>query len=172
MFSFQFFRFLGGYRQNQHPLSSLLRVCGTCSLAPAHTERLQGRAGCRGAGLGSGSTGGKRRGAREAAPGRESFRQQRWAGEEGTAQGNPVVGEISAPPSHPRSADTFLEQPSPALGPHGRGFSGGSHLSVQQSSRRGEGHPFCHVPISGDQQSGRGQLSCLLTVREVACTAG
>jgi len=49
--------FCGGYRQHQHLLSSLIRLCGTCSLAPAHTERLQGRAGRRRAEMGSVSTG-------------------------------------------------------------------------------------------------------------------
>jgi len=46
----------GGYRQHQHLLPSLIRVCGTCSLAPAHTGRLQGRAGHTGAEMGSVST--------------------------------------------------------------------------------------------------------------------
>ena len=47
----------GGYRQHQHHLSSLSRVSVTCFVAPAHTERLQGRAGCTGAEMGSLSTG-------------------------------------------------------------------------------------------------------------------
>ena len=49
----------GGYRQHQHHLSSLSRVSVTCFVAPAHTERLQGRAGCTGAEMGSLSTGSK-----------------------------------------------------------------------------------------------------------------
>jgi len=47
----------GCYRLHQHHLPSLIRVCGTCSLTPAHTERLQGRAGHTGTEIGSVSTG-------------------------------------------------------------------------------------------------------------------
>ena len=47
----------GGCREHQHLLSCLIMICGTCSLAPAHTQRLQGRAGHTGAEMGSVSTG-------------------------------------------------------------------------------------------------------------------
>jgi len=47
----------GDHRQHQYPLASFIRVCVSCPLVPALTERLQGRAGHIGAGLGSVSTG-------------------------------------------------------------------------------------------------------------------
>jgi len=90
----------GDYRQQQHPLASFIRVCVSCTLVPAHMERLQGRGGHTGAGLGSVSTGREEMWGQRKTPGRDSSRQSRWAGREGTAHGNAVAGEIWAPPGH------------------------------------------------------------------------
>ena len=99
----------------------------TCSLAPAHMERLQGRAGHTGAGLGSVSTGREEMWGQRNRSQLERSRQQRWAGREGTANGNPAAGEIWAPPGRALqyrclpSATPLLSPllPSTALSPWG-----------------------------------------------------
>jgi len=88
----------GDYRQHQHPLASFIRVCVSCPLVPAHTQRLQGRAGHTGAGLGSVSTG------REEMWGqsKSSWQRRLQAVEMGRKGGNcswkPCCKEIWAPP--------------------------------------------------------------------------
>ena len=70
---------------------------------------------------------GRECGARETDPSWERSRQQRWAGREGTANGNPAAGEIRAPPGRALqcrclpSATPFLSPllPSTALSPWG-----------------------------------------------------
>ena len=104
----------GDYRQHQHPLASFIRVCVSCPLVPALTERLQGRAGHTGAGVcehwQGGDVGPEQELLAGTAPGSRDEQARRELLMETLLQGR--YGHLLAMSC---SADAFPEQPSSPL---------------------------------------------------------